>query len=270
MQNEPVFLRVWLRHYMSKVASLSDLHILNHQSIGDGEKVVAEAEQAGVTVVPVVNERSFDHVWLRDTVKAYQKQLLNEYKTVIFTEIDELILPRPGGAYSSLLGLSEQSIGIQRCRGYEVVQHLRDPSEHQPIDFSQFPLLANRKWWYPCRGYSKPLLTQIPADWINGFHHLYDPDSDPKKPMVFTDPRLAVNPDILLLHIHKIDFEYCLQRNIEAAQRNWSQADYKRGHGRHNRLVDRRQLVSYFRNNYDNKTKWAPLEIIPDEVRALV
>lgn len=270
VQNEPVYLPIWVRHYLSKVECPADLHILDHQSVADGAQAVAAALHRGITVTPVTNSMSFDHVWLRDTVKAYQRKLLEHYKTVIFTEVDELVLPAPSGRYQSLLQLADENIGIQRCRGYEVVQHLRDRTEDKPVDFSSFPLLAQRKWWYACRGYSKPLLTQQPADWINGFHHLFNPDSNPPTPMSFLDPRISVNQDILLVHIHKIDFEYCLRRNQEAAARQWNPADFHRGGGKHNRIVDRQALVTYFRQSYDNKRRWASLELIPDDVRALV
>ena len=64
VQNELVFLPLWLRHYWRHVAP-ADLYVLDHQST-DGSALEA-SRRCGARLVPVFRDHSFDHDWLCQT-----------------------------------------------------------------------------------------------------------------------------------------------------------------------------------------------------------
>jgi hypothetical protein len=137
MQNEPVFLPLWLRHYGRHFAP-ADLYVLDHQST-DGSALEA-SRRCGARLVPVFREHSFDHDWLCQTVRLFQAFLLQSYRYVLFAEADEFVVPDPR-AFAGLADFVEAlDRPYARCLGLNVV-HWRD--REPPLDFKR-PLLAQR------------------------------------------------------------------------------------------------------------------------------
>src|SRR4051794_15749244 len=121
VQDEPVFLPLWLSHY-GRFFEPKDLYVLDHGTT-DG----STSGLAGVcTVISVHRETSFDHAWLRSTVERFQSFLLQSYETVLFAEADELIVTDPDrhdGLDDYIEALREPAAC---CTGFNVVQQ---PSE---------------------------------------------------------------------------------------------------------------------------------------------
>ena len=84
VKNENYFLPIWLKHY-KKYFNNSDIYVLDHQS-NDGS-----TNNLDVNVIRIDYKLAFDHHWLVQTVQQQQTKLLEEYESVLFAEVDEII-----------------------------------------------------------------------------------------------------------------------------------------------------------------------------------
>ncbi len=257
VQNEPVWLPIWIKHYRNQV-EVAHLYILDHDSEGPGAELLRELKRAGVNVVPVHRRVSFDHTWLAQTVEHFQRFLLASYEAVLFNEVDEIIATAPGSGYRDLGEYAARVLDDRhkfvRCTGYEVVHK---PEEEPPIDWTA-PVLGQRGWWYGSEKYSKPLLSRIPLSWRKGFH---------KTTNVRTRAR-QIDSDLLLIHLHKLDFDYCVKRHQETASRNWMRTDGAAG--RQNRVSDPDELRAWFSRSIDDEKREARLVPIPSDVQRII
>jgi hypothetical protein len=245
VQNEGVMLPLWLDYYGRHFAA-DDLYVLDHDS--------TDASTAGLDgrchVVPVHRKATFDHHWLKSTGEAFQAFLLRSYDTVLFADVDEFVLADPRryaglGAY-----IAELTRPAARCAGFNVVHQPDEP----PLRFDA-PLLTQRRYWHASLLYSKRLLSRIPLRWSDGFHHEYNAPDDPP------------DPELLLVHLHRIDHDTCLERHRLSAARDWSEADVLQGAGAHNRITEPEEFEEWFRRGPDLE---APRELIPEHIRSLL
>jgi Glycosyl transferase family 2 len=245
VQNEPAFLPIWLGYY-GRYFDSTDIYVLDHDSDdGSTQKLDTRCK-----LLPVHRTKSFDHAWLRKTVSAFQAFLLQSYDSVLFAEADEFILADPR-AYSGL----DDYIGqfqdrVARCTGFEVVHY---PDEEPALRFDR-PILAQRSYWHASRLYCKPLLSTVPLSWSVGFHE------DPTLPDIQPDPNLA------LVHLHRVDYEYCLEHHRETAARNWNEDDVQARWGWHNRLEEGDAFHAWFFRGENNGER----ELIPQHLKALL
>jgi len=231
VQNEPVFLPLWLGHY-ARHFDPDDLYVLDHDGT-DGSADEAR-RRFGVNVVRVHRDRSFDHRWLRDTVCAFQAFLLRSYRTVAFAEADELLAADPLHP-AGLAGLLDADAPpYVRCLGLNVL-HLHE--SEPPLDFAR-PLLAQRSTCYLSALYCKPLVARVPLAWEPGFHAAAGASAPP-------DPRL------LLFHLHRADYATCLRRHEAAARRRWNERDLAEGMGVQNRVCAPEEFRHWFYHGSD-------------------
>jgi hypothetical protein len=244
VQDEPEFLPLWLAYYGRHFAP-EDLYVLDHDS-SDGSTAALEGR---CNVVAVHRDTSFDHQWLRATVERFQAFLLSSYDTVLFAEVDEFVVADPEhhdglGAY--LDGLREPAAC---CTGFNVVHY---PDQEPPLRLGE-PILAQRSWWHRSDLYSKRLVARVPLTWGQGFH-------DEAR---FRD--IAPDPSLLLVHLHRADYERCLARHRASAARTWSARDVESGQGYQNRIVDPGEFRHWFFHVDVGDPERAP---IPARVRA--
>ncbi len=245
VKNEPVMLPIWLDYY-GRYFEPDDLYVLDHDS-SDGSTTGLEGR---CRVVPVHREASFDHRWLRSTVESFQGFLLGSYGTVLFTEVDEFVVADPR-SYDGLDAYIERLEGpAARCAGFNVVHK---PDE-LPLRFDA-PLLEQRRYWHASQQYSKRLLTRMQLRWSEGFHEEYNAPDDPP------------DPALMLVHLHRIDYDTCLARHRAAAARDWSEEDVILGYGAQNRVTEPDEFEQWFRQGPDLD---APRELIPEHVRPLL
>lgn len=242
VQNEPVMLPLWLNYY-GRYFAPEDLYVLDHDSSDNSTRSLADR----CRVVPIHRDASFDHRWLRSTVEAFQAFLLQSYEAVLFAEADEFVVADP----LHFAGLDEYIEALDqpwaRCSGFNVVHQ----SDEAPLRFDQ-PLLAQRRHWHASLKYSKRLLTKVPLRWSEGFHDEFVGAHEPP------DQRL------LLVHLHRVDHDFCLARHRSSLARNWSQGDIDSGLGAQHRVVADDAFEQWFRNGTDLD---APRELIPDHIR---
>lgn len=264
-QNEPRWLPVWVKYY-AKYFDPSDMYIIDHDSSGDGKSVLQDlrTEYQGLNVVPVHNLTSFEHAWLRDSVQHFQKFLLQSYKVTVFAEIDEILYVPHGSRFRNGLAtfVSMMNRNYSISNGYEIVQ----TDDEATIDWDK-PLLPQRSKWYASKRYCKPLISKIPLRWGLGFHTaenaLVVPETTP--------------PELYLLHLHKLDWEYLLVKHSESARRRWSHTDKKKWAGWQNSVSDPKKLRMWYETNIDTRngpagkaSSWTKAEWvnIPEELLA--
>src|SRR5262245_14260109 len=85
-RNEAVFLPLWASYY-SQVGG--DLFVLDHES-NDGS-----TERNEFTRWIVHRDKTEDVNWMRSTVTQFQHDLFTQYSVVVFTEVDEFLIPHP-------------------------------------------------------------------------------------------------------------------------------------------------------------------------------
>lgn len=241
-QNEPVMLPLWVKYYGRHFAA-EDLYVLDHESTDTSVENVA----AGCGVIPIHCSASFDHRWLRGTVEAFQAFLLHSYETVLFAEADEFVVTDPRH-YAGLADyIKRLNRPAARCAGFNLVHQPEEP----PIDLDE-PILAQRSTWHASRQYSKRLLSRVPLAWSEGFHDEYNAPDDPP------------DPALMLVHLHRVDYERCLARHRDTAGRNWSTNDIAREDGWQNRVAGDQDFDRWFHHGPDLD---APGERIPEHLR---
>jgi Glycosyl transferase family 2 len=220
VQNEAVFLPIWLRYY-SRFFAPDDIYVLDHEST-DGS-----TSGSGFVRIPVEHE-TVDHTWMVRTIEAHQHELLERYDMVLATDVDEIVVPNPewGTLGQYLDRFDEEWIN---CLGYEVL-HLKD--REAPLCMDR-PILEQRGYWFANAAYDKPALATVPMTWEPGFH-------------TRSDGQLNLDPDLHLIHLHRMDYEICLARHRWRRERRWNQRDLTAGWAVHNRITEEQDFERWF------------------------
>ena len=243
VHDEAEFLPVFLRHY-GRHLDPADIYVLDHDT-RDGSTSGLEGR---CNVIGVHRGTVFDHLWLKGTVEDFQTFLLRSYRTVLFADADELIFPDPA-RYADLGDYMDRFRGpAASCTGFNLIQQ---PGE-EPIDLGA-PLLAQRRSWNPSPQYSKRLMSRIPLRWSAGFHK------------EFNAPEVEPDPDLLLVHLHRIDYEMCMRRHRAATDRPWAEEDRKWNLTWHQRVVDPGEFRDWFYSGEDLEGSAA--EPVPERFR---
>jgi hypothetical protein len=243
VQNESHYLPIWLSYY-GRHFDAADIFVLDHNTT-DGSTTGLEDR---CHVIPIHRDMSFDNYWIKGTIESFQSFLLKSYETVLYADADEFVIANPS-LYEGLGDYIQRMRGpLARCLGFEVVHYPEEPA----LRFDQ-PLLAQRHYWHRSRAYSKTLISKIPLTWAVGLHGTLLPLSGPP------------DPDLILAHLHRVDFEYCQARHVATAHRKWNEADVARGHGRQSRIFEPEPFRRWFYEDAD--LEGAPREPIPEVYR---
>jgi hypothetical protein len=243
VHNEAVFLPIWLRYY-SRFFSPNDIYVLDHET-DDGS-----TERGDFVRIPVRHE-SVDHTWMVRTIEGHQHELLESYDAVLTTDVDEIVAPAPErGTLADYI--DELDADFVNCLGYELI-HLVD--REPPID-SERPILEQRGYWFRNHAYNKPALATEPSRWIPGFH-------------TREDGRVDIDPDLCLIHLHRMDYAICLARHRYRRRRQWNERDLAEKWASHNLIVDEAEFARWFyeENSFDDQE--LVVEPIPASWRAL-
>jgi len=219
VRNEAVFLPLWLRHYNRTGA---DLHVLDHES-NDGS-VNPDKTPIPFSVRRVVHPTTDDAGWMLTLVQDTQRELLREYRRVIYAEVDEILVP-VGGDLRGWLDRERRADATVTATGYDVCPLPDSPpliaawtktacEQHTPGRFELECPACNSKNAtplvnaHPLRGralkrndrYDKTLISSEPLTWEVGFHRTTG------------RPPQAPDPHLLLLHFHYADRELAWKR----------------------------------------------------------
>jgi hypothetical protein len=220
VHNEPVFFPIWLRYY-SRFFDPGDIYVF------DNETTDGSTDRDGFVRLPVEHD-AVDHTWMERTIQELQHELIERYDVVLVTDADEIVSPVPEvgplGAY-----LDQFDDEYVNCLGYEVL-HLKD--REPPLDLDR-PILGQRRFWFWNQAYSKSAVATVPMDWMPGFH-------------TRVDFQTRVDPDLRLIHLHRMDYEICRERHRVRRRRHWKDEDLKLSWAAHNRIVAPVEFEEWF------------------------
>jgi hypothetical protein len=255
VRNEQIFFPIWLQHYLN-TEDACDIYVLDHGSTGDSqEQLQALVAEHRFNLIPVQHAWCYDSNWLRDVTQRFQHFLLKSYKTVLFSAVDELVLPSPESELrlqAMATSLHAMELPYVRCNAFEVVHK----HEEEGTLNLQLPWLSQRKWWYPTERYSKPLLARIPMYWRAGWFGAFN-----------ALEAVPVQSQLLLVHLHKIDYQLLVERHQQIAIQRWAPAERFDGCLRHNLLEEPEQLSRWILSNADKTEEYANLYEIPRSIK---
>ncbi|MGI9556647.1 MAG: glycosyltransferase family 2 protein [Solirubrobacterales bacterium] len=239
VHNESVFLPIWLGYY-SRFFAPQDIYVLDNDST-DGS-----TEERGFTRIRAEHDR-VDHAWMVRRVESLQRELLERYDLVLVSDVDELIAPNPsrGTLGDYLDSFSEDYVN---CLGYELL-HIRDAE--RPFAGDR-PILSQRGYWFPNGAYDKPAIASQPISYREGFHSR-------------TDGQFNWDPDLRLVHLHRMDYAICIERHRVRSRRRWADDDLSWSLARHNRIVEEAEFERWFysESGFENHGIGIELETVP-------
>jgi hypothetical protein len=220
VNNEPVFLPIWLRYY-SRFFAAQDIYVLDNDSTDE------EIERGGFERIRV-SHHGLDNLWMVHEVQSLQRKLLSRYDIVVFTDVDELIVPVPtlGTLGDYLDRFDEEWVN---CIGYELL-HLKESELPLALDR---PIMHQRHYWFHNDAYDKAAIARAPVTWVPGFH-------------ARTDFQFNLDPDLRMIHLHRADYDICLERHRSRSRRPWAALDAEKGWGGHNFIVDEPEFGQWF------------------------
>ena len=244
VHDESIFLPIWLRYY-SQFFAPGQIHVLDHQTT-DGS-----TDRDGFVRVPVTHD-GVSHRWMVDVIQGYQHELMKTHDVVLTVDVDEIVAPDPSfGSLGDYIDRLDEP--FVNCLGYEVI-HI--PAEEPPIDLTR-PVLEQRGYWFPNDGYDKPALAMEPMEWVPGFHGR-------------VDRQWALDPDLRLIHLHRMDYDICRQRHALRRQRRWGDEDVERGWASHNRIDDGDDFDRWYMGDSGSSGVRIDIQPIPSSWRSVV
>lgn len=225
VHNEALFLPLWLRYY-ARFFAADDIYVLDNDST-DG------STDGGEFVRIRVPHDKVDNAWRIGTIEAHQHRLLERYEVVLTVDVDEIVAPLPEwGTLGEYLDRFDEE--FVNCLGYEIL-HMKDVEGRFRPDR---PVLEQRGYWFANVAYNKPALATVPMRWKPGFHER-------------KDGQMALDPDLYLIHLHRMDFDICLERHRVREKRGWSERDLTAGWGSHNRITGDAEFERWFYSDGD-------------------
>lgn len=222
VRDEAEQLPIWLGYY-SQFFAPGDIYVLDHDT-RDGS-----TSGPGFNRIPV-SHPSFDMAWQLEQLSDMEAQLLERYDVVVVCDVDEIIAPDPASPTPDLgVYLDRMDEEFVNCVGYEV---LHQPDTEPPLDPGR-PLLAQRSMWFPSPLYNKPAVTTSPIQRVEGLHRRADGVNN-------------FDPDLRLIHLHRLDVERCFQRHLGRAGLEHAESDLMSGLNSHNRIRDRGEFDRWF------------------------
>lgn len=157
MHNEPVWARVWVRHYAREVGAENCL-VLDHGST-DGS-----TRDLGVRVERV-RRGALDEDARAALVSDVTRELLRGYDAVVHSDADELVLADPE-RFADLRDYAARAPRVATAVGLDL-QHI--PDEEGPLRAGEM-LGGQRRWVRFSAAMCKPALVQAAVRWRPGFH----------------------------------------------------------------------------------------------------
>lgn len=160
----------WLKYY-GQHFDPEDLYVIDHDSsLPEVRKLLNLLEEPppAANVSMVHNDEIYNPDWYVSVVRAKQLELLQRYEYVLYTDVDEWVIPKEGSLRDFVATADRDAY---RCTGYEVIE------DHMP----------------PWRDMCKPILMRVPLQLGMGCHS--------------SVPEVPITDDLFLYHLHRLNFE---------------------------------------------------------------
>ena len=258
VRNESYFLPIWLAYY-SKYFTNEDIYVIDNDST-DGS-----TDNLSCNVIDFHTDYFTDTPLLTKKVNELHTELLEDYEFVIYTDIDEMIVPKDGSTLGEFLQRAlESDRRFYTCTGYNVY-HVAD--EEPDIDLDK-PILRQRKYMFKDTGYDKTLISRVQPNWGLGFHDANNfdgisvEDEDGNVTRIFETGKPNHNDGIYLLHLHYFDFKIHHSKKMSFAG---SKIHPHQGHiSWQNKIFDEEELTNHFYGRLADKSL---LEEIPELIK---
>ena len=235
VHDEPVFLPLFLRYY-GRFFAPDDIYVLDNGTT-DGSTAGGGFQRLEA------RHDTVDHTWMVRTIEALQHELLRRYDMVLVCDVDELIAPSPAfGSLGDYLDRFDEE--WVNCLGYELLHVRGEP----PLRLDA-PILGQRRHWFFNDGYNKAALATTPLEWKPGFHGR-------------ADQHVNLDPDLRLIHLHRMDRELCRERHRVRRRKPWAPEDEARGWAVHNRLADDAAFDRWF----DGESGFSAIPVKPERI----
>ena len=185
VHDQPEFQKIWIEYYSQFNFDLIMLeHVLN-------EKEVETVQEDGYERRKIFNAEFFNFKWMSETTRNLQRQLLKQYDTVIYTDIDELIVPMDGNLEEYC---ENNTNDITKCKGWNLI---------------------DKEYLVASKEMSKPLVTRVPTTWHYGWHRCTE---------------ICIRDQTLwLIHLHRMDYDLA-KKDWESRQLlKWNKESEERG-----------------------------------------
>lgn len=203
VKDEKFNLPLWIDYY-GKIFGYDNIYVMDHDT-EDGS-----TDNLPCEVTKYHHKYRYNAQWMLDRLFEKQDELFQRYHYTIHPDVDEFIIPDPNrhnNLRSYVKQLYDGGIKTIACRGYEVL-HRRfiEP----PLDWSNRPVMKQRKYWTHLTTYDKPIVTAKKLGWVQGKHF----DSREKHPR---------DDSLILCHIHRIDYDTCREMTCQKAECKWTE-----------------------------------------------
>lgn len=207
--DEAAYLPVWLRHYAAQLG-VAGCHVIDHGSEdGSVAKALAEFPAMGVIRLP---RSPHDDTRRAGLVADVTAGLLRYYDAVLYTDVDELVVPAGAARLSGLTAADLPEIT------YAVGLNLLQMPEERTLDPHR-PIGAQRRFAWFASAMCKPVLARRPTVWAPGFHSA---DAAPEFGALY------------LVHLRYADREIARQRLARTRTMDWAAQEG----GAHQRMDD--------------------------------
>ena len=162
----------------------------------------------GINVVTLRGDVHFmPHHFLNRQIELFHDRLLRfGYRCVVFSEVDEIIMPSPskypGGLREYMSKFLDNSRNIAARNAYGL-QLGHNPTVEKKINWDE-NLFAQRSIFLPWKMYNKPVITTRPLKYVPGFH------SGTLPPIL--KQKTEFDPNLILWHLSNVDYEFCMNR----------------------------------------------------------
>lgn len=238
--NENIFLPIWLNHYGS-LFGFENLFVIDDGS-DDGC-----CQDARVRNLIRKNRSVLDEIDRAQFISYFHAALLEYFDTVIYTDVDELLVVDPRAAESLRAYLIDSKDDYKTVIGFNVVQRI---TNERALDFEK-PLFEQRRYVEFDPTYCKTLISRIPTYWGPGFHRIR------------AAPRYDSN--VFLFHLRAVDVEIAKHRIRNFNTVRSSDRDLLRGHSFQFRLSESEYVEQWFPTSEESFENAHPdLEFIQD------
>jgi len=238
VRDEAEFLPIWLGYY-SQFFDSEDIYVLDHDT-RDGS-----TSRPGFNRIPVTHP-TFDTTWMLEQLTEFEAGLLRTYDVVVTVDADEIIAPDPDSPTPDLgVYLDRIDEDFVNCIGYGV---LHRPDLEPPIDLDR-PLLEQRGWWFRSPFYDKPAVVTATIERVPGHHRRADGQNN-------------YDPDLRLIHLHRLDFQRCLARHERRSGFRRADSDVATRLGVHNWSRARDDVIRWFHTD----TGFAETPLVPEPI----